>query len=118
MKFNRFRFTLWATNTAFARWLKRRLHIISPSEYVLTGKSNGWIACGRCLRPIRESKAETCWYCTGWLCVECWDKFGHCGHPEADAANEYARNRKPGDPLLPMPSIENPGTFAVKDKGV
>lgn len=34
---------------------------------------------------------EVCWYCSGPLCVECWDKYGHCGHSEADRANEAAR---------------------------
>lgn len=33
-------------------------------------------------------RAESCWYCTGDLCPECWDEFGHCGHAEATAIND------------------------------
>jgi hypothetical protein len=45
--------------------------------------------CGRC--GIVLSDHEYCWYCHHHLCSPCWDKFGHCGHPEADQANERAR---------------------------
>ena len=72
------------------RWLNKHLQIISPSEYILTGESNGWVACGRCKRPVRENKAEVCWYCNRAMCYHCWDKYGHCGHKEADEANHNA----------------------------
>lgn len=47
--------------------------------------------CGRCENEIPAETAETCWYCTESLCYACWDMFGHCGHPEADAQNERSR---------------------------
>jgi hypothetical protein len=34
---------------------------------------------------------EICWYCQGPLCSDCWERYGHCGHPEAEAMNEQAR---------------------------
>jgi len=46
--------------------------------------------CKRCRKTISEY--EYCWYCMDPLCVECWDEFGHCGHKEADEANEKARD--------------------------
>lgn len=51
-----------------------------------------WI-CGRCRQPIvTEKERETCWYCLGNLCGGCWDRTGHCGHPEADSVNEQSKN--------------------------
>lgn len=47
--------------------------------------------CGRCRGVVPSEDAETCWYCTMALCAECWDRYGHCGHPEADAQNERMR---------------------------
>jgi len=47
--------------------------------------------CGRCGTPVTHDEAEYCWYCMGWLCADCWNEFGHCGHPEADRINEEAR---------------------------
>ena len=38
--------------------------------------------CNRCEKPIDET--EACWWCLSPLCPECWDQYGHCGHPEAD----------------------------------
>jgi len=37
--------------------------------------------CNRCKTIIDET--EACWWCLGPLCPECWDEYGHCGHPEA-----------------------------------
>lgn len=55
--------------------------------------------CGRCGKPIWDlDDAETCWWCTGPLCYECWEEYGHCGHPEAEAMNEYARS-------VPQPAL-------------
>jgi len=51
------------------------------------------VKCGRCQVELCPVGAETCWWCLGPLCVDCWDEHGHCGHPEADAANERARQR-------------------------
>ena len=48
--------------------------------------------CGRCEKPLTDDLAEFCWYCKNELCDDCWDKFGHCGHPEAEEENERARN--------------------------
>ena len=46
--------------------------------------------CGRCAAAVTEKSAEYCWFCTGYLCYECWDMKGHCGHVEADLANARA----------------------------
>lgn len=51
------------------------------------------VACGRCHVVLTEERAERCWYCEARLCVDCWDAYGHCGHPEADKANEEARKK-------------------------
>lgn len=47
------------------------------------------VECGRCENMTIAH--EVCWYCQGPLCDDCWDGHGHCGHPEADAMNEIAR---------------------------
>lgn len=49
------------------------------------------VICGRCGKEINKDSAEVCWFCIDWLCCECWDEYGHCGHREADEANERAR---------------------------
>lgn len=45
--------------------------------------------CGRCRKEIPE--AETCWFCMGDLCAECWELYGHCGHEDADRLNRASR---------------------------
>jgi hypothetical protein len=42
----------------------------------------------------------TCWWCQAWLCEDCWERVGHCGHPEAEAENERCRKvpQPPGHP--------------------
>jgi hypothetical protein len=47
--------------------------------------------CRRCGKKIPADHAEGCWYCSGDLCGECWERYGHCGHPEADAINARMR---------------------------
>jgi hypothetical protein len=47
--------------------------------------------CKRCGKIIPKDWAEVCWYCNGPLCFDCWEVYGHCGHPEADAINERVR---------------------------
>lgn len=47
--------------------------------------------CGRCKKELLEKDAETCWYCGAWLCYDCWDEYGHCGHKKADEFNKKAR---------------------------
>ncbi len=47
--------------------------------------------CGRCGKPVTPDTSESCWFCLGDLCVECWDRFGHCGHPGADETNDLIR---------------------------
>lgn len=47
--------------------------------------------CRRCGRKIAADHAEGCWYCSGDLCGKCWEQYGHCGHPEANAINERMR---------------------------
>jgi len=48
--------------------------------------------CRRC-RDDAGLDPEVCWYCQAPLCYECWDRFGHCGHEEADRVNEQAKKR-------------------------
>lgn len=45
------------------------------------------ITCGRCSKMVILGEAESCWWCLKPLCSECWDKYGHCGHHEAEWAN-------------------------------
>ena len=52
------------------------------------------VRCGRCNKIINSDEAESCWFCPADLCYECWDEFGHCGHPAAEAENERARQVK------------------------
>lgn len=60
--------------------------------------------CSRCGVELWNAdgfdESQSCWYCEGPLCVECWEEFSECGHAEADAANEYARSvpQPPGHP--------------------
>jgi hypothetical protein len=46
--------------------------------------------CGRCKQPTGAHE-QACWYCNEPICLQCWDEYGHCGHPGAVAANERAR---------------------------
>ena len=46
--------------------------------------------CNRCGKLIGGT-AEVCWWCHGDMCAECWDAYGHCGHPKAEEQNERAR---------------------------
>lgn len=45
--------------------------------------------CFRCGKFI-HGRPEFCWYCEGELCKDCWEKIGHCGHPEADEVNRLS----------------------------
>jgi hypothetical protein len=49
------------------------------------------VTCQRCRARVAGFWAETCWYCTGDLCYQCWEDHGHCGHAEAVAINEASR---------------------------
>lgn len=40
------------------------------------------VLCGRCKTSLSPDTAEYCFYCCGWLCGECWEYFGECGHIE------------------------------------
>lgn len=51
------------------------------------------VQCRRCGAYIRERDAELCWWCGDYLCVDCWERFGHCGHASAD---EHVRLGKLG----------------------
>lgn len=46
-----------------------------------------------CERCGNGDGTQFCWYCQEGLCYPCWDAYGHCGHPEADALNEWGRAR-------------------------
>ena len=47
--------------------------------------------CRHCKKEIEQVEPEICWYCGRPLCGECWEIYGHCGHPEADLINEKQR---------------------------
>lgn len=44
-----------------------------------------------CKRCGKSGADAVCWYCCEPLCSECWEELGHCGHPEAERANELTR---------------------------
>jgi hypothetical protein len=50
------------------------------------------IQCNRCKAWVDSGTEQSCWYCVEPLCYRCWDDFSHCGHKEADEANEKAKN--------------------------
>jgi len=52
--------------------------------------------CRRCGTEIPAGGEETCWYCGGPLCFECWDAVGHCGHDEAERINTEVRRQTQG----------------------
>jgi hypothetical protein len=52
------------------------------------------VACGGCSAEIPEEEAEVCWYCHSYLCFSCWQRLGHCGHPEAETENRLAREAR------------------------
>lgn len=47
--------------------------------------------CGRCASSTGVEDPEGCWFCHADLCDDCWETYGHCGHPEADEANRRGR---------------------------
>ena len=49
------------------------------------------LICGRCHIALTPDLAELCWFCSRYLCGDCWDTFGHCGHAKADALNAQIR---------------------------
>ena len=50
--------------------------------------------CCRCKTEIAPGEEEACFYCEGWLCYDCWEEYGHCGHPEADEMNKRAQESR------------------------
>ena len=37
--------------------------------------------CGRCSVELDGQRdGEVCYHCHAWLCCECWELVGHCGH--------------------------------------
>lgn len=62
--------------------------------------------CGHCGKVIDAGNAEVCWYCEADLCVDCWDRIGHCGHVEAHRQNhEAAMVRQPGEPTATVRNV-------------
>lgn len=53
--------------------------------------------CSRCGKSIPVDDAEVCWYCQGELCIDCWGRIGHCGHPEAHMKNYEAAHVQQSD---------------------
>ncbi len=73
--------------------------------------------CGRCntiLSSDAEHKVEGCWFCPADLCVECWEKHGHCGHPEADAMNAEHSGDPDKKSSAQLAAIENWKTRKVR----
>lgn len=72
-------------------WHKSSQEIAVSDDY-----GNTWTlydadaVCGRCGKPIIQEDAETCWWCIGDLCYDCWETVGHCGHKGACEANDRA----------------------------
>ena len=60
----------------------------------LTNEEEMDMECGRCKKEVTGESGEVCWYCVSWLCYDCWEDYGHCGHLEADKANEEAAAMK------------------------
>jgi len=48
------------------------------------------ISCNRCGINIIDDSEETCWFCRAYLCFDCWEKVGHCGHIAAEKQNVMA----------------------------
>lgn len=69
-------------------------HGVEEPYMVYFDRSKTECVCGRCGKKIFDDSWETCWWCAGPLCVDCWEEYGHCGHPEADEANRKAREVK------------------------
>lgn len=44
--------------------------------------------CGKCKQEVPEGTAEICFWCEGPMCCACWERYGHCGHADADLVNE------------------------------
>lgn len=51
--------------------------------------------CNRCGRVIAIDEAGACWWCNADLCFDCWDLYGHCGHPDADRFEANLREAMP-----------------------
>jgi hypothetical protein len=48
--------------------------------------------CNRCGKIFYDDiDPDVCWYCQSDLCENCWEEYGHCGHPKAERQNELAR---------------------------
>ena len=52
------------------------------------------VPCGRCKTPVLKRVAEIYWFCSGYLCADCWDKYGHCGHAEAEKFDQQQKRRE------------------------
>jgi hypothetical protein len=37
---------------------------------------------------MADGERDACWYCGGFLCVYCRDRFGVCGCPGSDRAHD------------------------------
>jgi hypothetical protein len=48
------------------------------------------VLCARCLGDL-PSSPQLCVACQDYLCLACWEEFGHCGHTEVDRMNEELR---------------------------
>lgn len=82
----------------------------TPQGRAVANYRDGWdrifgkrssMTCGRCNVALEApTKADVCWYCQHPLCSACWENPSHCGHLEAEAANERARAvKQPAQPF-------------------
>lgn len=58
--------------------IRHRVHAMTPH-------------CGRCQAALPPIDPERCWYCFAPLCGACWEAYGCCAHPAADALNAQVR---------------------------
>lgn len=74
------------------------------------------MVCPRCDTALKEENRYLycCWLCDADICPACWDEKGHCGHPEADAANMAARAGLTRE--MPIPSASDYSELAPLEK--
>jgi hypothetical protein len=69
--------------------------------------------CGRCWAIVAGTVTWFCWWCGGALCDGCGDRYGHCGHPEADAVNEAAARAESYDDRARIVALLNGAGFDI-----
>ena len=49
------------------------------------------MGCNGCHISILPGQHELCWYCLAYICGDCFEGVGHCGHSQADELNAMYR---------------------------